>query len=200
MIGIEIHEETLNHCQQAVAAWRADTSTTHSRVQPLMHFIRGNGLNIRSDVGESIAGFDRIYAGAAINSSQKLQIQKLLSPGGVMVAPVDDELLKIIRTPSSSLTDVDSCFTTQTISGVTFAPLLAQPQMSTTIPAAQWNMANHHLYPDSFKQATKTLLLCRNPKALQPLEKKPKHNMNLSALLPKEVWLNVLSFTTRRCM
>lgn len=204
-IGIEIHEEALHHCRHAVAAWSEESSTTNTRSQPSMHFIHGNGLDIQSNVGESIVGFDRIYAGAAINKAQLRNIQKLLSPGGVLVAPVDDELIKVVRTRSSTLgntqdnDEYDLGYTTQTISGVTFAPLLSQPKLNTIIPAAQWSTSNHHLYPDSFQQATKAILLCRNSRVIQPINKKPEEYTNLSASLPKEVWIHILSFTTRKC-
>jgi protein-L-isoaspartate O-methyltransferase len=202
--GLEIHEEALHHCRHAVAAWSEESSTTNTRSQPSMHFIHGNGLDIQSNVGESIVGFDRIYAGAAINKAQLRNIQKLLSPGGVLVAPVDDELIKVVRTRSSTLgntqdnDEYDLGYTTQTISGVTFAPLLSQPKLNTIIPAAQWSTSNHHLYPDSFQQATKAILLCRNSRVIQPINKKPEEYTNLSASLPKEVWIHILSFTTRK--
>jgi len=225
---VDINKEALNHCQEAVAAWHTESSsTTHNnntnssnnnndnnRTLPLMYFIHGNGLNIQPDAGESVVGFDRIYAGAAISSSQQKKIQQLLSPGGVMVAPVGSELRKITRMPMTTATatatvqssntsidiDIDSDdFTTQIISGVHFASLVSLPRKNTIIPSAQWSTTNHHLYPASFQKATKTLLLCRNSNAIQPIvEERPRDKMNLSASLPKEVWLHILSFTTRK--
>ena len=233
--GVDINKEALVHCQEAVANWHMASSTSPTSTStslsstskststlPLMHFIHGNGLNIQPDAGESIHGFDRIYAGAAISFSQQKKIQQLLSPGGVMVAPVGDELRKIIRstttflspsaTSSSSSTkaDVDveidpDEFTTQTISGVHFASLLSMPPKKTILPCAQWSTANHHLYPNSFQKAITTLLLCRNSKALQeppkpdPVVVLEKDCINVSAFLPKEVWLHILSYTTRKC-
>ena len=94
----------------------------------------------------------------------------------------------------------DYNFATETILGVTFALLLKQPNISTNIPAAQWGVSNHHLYPDSFQQATKTILLCQDSNFSQPIERKPTDGQNFAASLPKEVWLYILSFTTRKCM
>ena len=179
----------------------------------MMHFIHGNGLHIQQDIGESIHGFDRIYAGAAISLAQLKTIRMLLRPGGVLVAPVEDELLKVVRTrtrgsslSSSSLRqessdEINHGFTTQIISGVTFAPLLSKPHMNTVIPATKWSVQNHHLYPESFQKATKTILLCRNSHVYQPTfqQQQPQQNINVSASLPKEVWMHILSFTTRMC-
>ena len=163
-----------------------------------MQFIHGNGLDIQVDVGESLVGFDRIYAGAALNYSQLVKIQNLLRPGGVMVAPVDDDLLKIVRRKNKSQKED---FIIDSISGVTFAPLVSQPQINTVIPSAQWSTSNHHLYPKSFQDATKTILLCRNSNIQQhEIVQKTKESKNMSACLPKEVWLHILSFTTRTCM
>ena len=150
MIGIEIHEDTLNHCKNAIGDWQeaqqAQSAMTNIRTtQPYMHFIHGNGLNIESDIGESLTGFERIYVGAAINKAQLKKIQQLLSPGGLMVAPVDDDLLKVVRTRSTiSPINNDYGFTTRKISGVTFAPLLTSPQLNTIIPSTQWSISNHH--------------------------------------------------------
>jgi len=201
--GIEIHKDALIHCENSVAAWKAQSNRTlNERSQTHMQFIHGNGLNILPNVGESPMGFDRIYAGAGIDTLQLKEIKKLLSPGGILVAPVEDDLVKVVRTQprSYSIDDENGYgFTSQIISGVTFAPLLAQPQINTIIPAAKWSVSNHHLYPESFRIAAKTILLCNKTNIIQPLEvPPPQQNVNLSASLPKEVWIHILSFTTRR--
>lgn len=216
IIGVDIHEDVVTHCRSSVEKWFEDLSTTnnHSQLRPMMQFFHGNGLNIQSDVGESMHGFDRIYAGAAISISQLKKVQMLLRPGGVLVAPVEDDLLKVVRiraglataTSTSTSQGLDNYgvetdennhgFTTQTISGVTFAPLLTRPQIETIIPSTKWSTANHRFYPDSFQKATKTILLCRNSNFIQPVTVQSK---NFSASLPKEVWMHILSFTTRMC-
>ncbi len=176
-----------------------------------MHFIHGNGLNIQANAGESLHGYDRIYAGAAISTKQLKKIRNLLSPGGIMIAPVEDDLLKVVRNTSSRPSflsnteneedyDDDDCnFSTEIISGVTFAPLLTRPQMDTIVPVAKWDVSNHHLYPESFQNAMRTILLCKNSNLIQPVEQKVEYHHNVAALLPKEVWFHILSFTTRRC-
>ena len=208
----------MNHCQQAVATWHAGSSKINAKTQkqqkqlPVMHFFHANGLDIKGDEGESLSGFDRIYAGAGITTEQHKKIRQLLSPGGVLVAPVGDELLKVVRIRSKSRStsgndndiiddeeENDCNFTTETILGVTFASLLKYPKIPTVIPATQWDISNHRFYPDSFQKATKALLLCRNSNVVQPIQRRPNDEKNVAATLPKEVWLHILSFTTRKC-
>jgi hypothetical protein len=101
-------------------------------------------LEISPKEGECLTGFDRIYIGAAIESSDLPKIKNLLSPGGVLVGPVDDEMVKMVRigpreqqdddcsdtivsddSSSNSITSTEDLeFTTQIISSVRFAPLI----------------------------------------------------------------------------
>jgi hypothetical protein len=165
-----------------------------------MHFIYGSGLCIQHDIGECLFGFDRIYAGAALNSEQLKTIRQLLCPGGILVAPVEDNLLKVVRTKTTSTlqtnlaTENDFEFDAQIVSGVIFAPM-QEKQLKTTIPAIQWNIFNHYYFPETFNKATKTILLCRNANFFQ----KPESYVNVAATIPKEVWLHILSFANRRC-
>eukprot|EP00956_Cyclotella_meneghiniana_P045566 scaffold374518_cov63-Cyclotella_meneghiniana.AAC.1 len=64
---------------------------------PIIQVVQGNGLNIQKEKGESVVGFDRIYIGAAVDKADFDNIVGLLSPGGILVGPVDDELVKVVR-------------------------------------------------------------------------------------------------------
>ena len=57
--------------------------------------VKGNGLNITKTRGEGVVGFDRIYIGAAVDRDDLESITKLLTPGGILVGPVDDDLVCI---------------------------------------------------------------------------------------------------------
>ena len=90
MEGIEIHRDVIVHCQNALKAWSAKKSQgpdtkTSKRSHP--QIIHGNGLFISSQNGEAMVGFDRIYIGAATERDDLAQMSKLLSPGGILVAP-----------------------------------------------------------------------------------------------------------------
>ena len=90
MEGIEIHRDVIAHCQNALKAWSAKKSQgpdtkTSKRSHP--QIIHGNGLFISSQNGEAMVGFDRIYIGAATERDDLARMSKLLSPGGILVAP-----------------------------------------------------------------------------------------------------------------
>lgn len=234
--GVDIHEDVLQHCKSSISQWKNPISSTqkHSVDDDMMHdgdntnsdpdkhkhrdfnmtFIHGNGLNIAPHKGESVVGFDRIYVGAALEEEELPKIRNLLGPGGVLVAPIEDDLVKITRigekptsvttTPNSQTLDVSgddddddaADFTTQIISCVRFAPLLATPQMDTIISSTVWDLSTHYLFPQSFQESSRTLLLCSNADQVQP-PPKLADRLNLAGSLPKEIWIHILSFTNR---
>jgi hypothetical protein len=91
----------------------------------------------------------------------------------------------------------DEHFSQQTLSGVRFAPLLSVPKMETVIPSTVWDPSIHNFYPDSFRASCKELLLCSNSDAVQPRHQVPQ--INLAAMLPKVLWMEIMSFTHRSC-
>lgn len=82
-INIDCHQEALEHGQQAVAAWKA------TREAPLaeMQFLLGNVLQIETNKGECLRGFDRIYVGATLEKSSLPALANLLKVGGILVGP-----------------------------------------------------------------------------------------------------------------
>ena len=130
---------------------------------------------------------------------------------------VEDELVKIVRigsrsnpkppTPSSMMETDDPNplpvpeFTPQIVSGVRFATLQARPSMDTVLPSKVWNPSVHYQYPDSFRQSCREILLCSHaPKEQRPIERTvPAININAAGLLPRVLWMEVLSFTHRDC-
>ena len=98
MAGIEIHRDVIDHCQNALKTWctkksrgvnstATSSSTANVSARSCPHIIHGNGLCISTNDGESLVGFDRIYIGAAIERGDLARMSKLLSPGGILVAP-----------------------------------------------------------------------------------------------------------------
>jgi len=224
--GVELLDDVIQHSKVSIAKWKTNTVEERNRVSTI-HFmdntaniqiIRGNGLSISKMRGESVVGFDRIYIGAAVDKEDLDAITKLLSPGGVLVGPVEDELVKVVRVGSISLelegdpamdTEDDTSsmggmvggeFTSHILSGVRFAPLSTSPVMNTVIPANVWNPLVQSGYPSEFKRAGMQLLLSANSKLIQPLPRVPSQGerVNVAAMLPKTIWLEILSFTHRK--
>lgn len=95
-IGVELHDDVIEHCKTSVARWKASTaevkdgnSTIHFMDDKIadIQIVKGNGLNILRTKGEGVVGFDRIYIGAAVDKEDLDNITKLLSPGGILVGP-----------------------------------------------------------------------------------------------------------------
>uniref|UniRef100_A0A7S1Z0L7 Protein-L-isoaspartate(D-aspartate) O-methyltransferase n=1 Tax=Trieres chinensis TaxID=1514140 RepID=A0A7S1Z0L7_TRICV len=237
--GVEIHEDVVQHCNESIENWRRSrkrqacgkrqsgsrTASDTVNSGPHLQIIHGNGLNVASSMGESVVGFDRIYVGAAIERTNLPSITKLLSPGGILVGPVDDELMKVVRigplaqtdgasslsnpddgstaeedTDNESSSNINNEFTQQVLSGVRFAPLLTHPVIPTVIPARGWAPDRHRYFPDTFQRATTELLMCSNSVLAQPppRPRRPTERINAASMLPRVIWIEILSFTHRK--
>ncbi|CAH8466389.1 unnamed protein product [Dicrocoelium dendriticum] len=110
-------------------------STNHNQADGDCH---SNGMNMDPppsvDTTRAISDqllswplYDRIYVGAAIRNRAHLQcILRLLNIGGVLIAPVQDEFVKITRTGENRITRVD-------LLSVSFAPLILPPTNSSAL-------------------------------------------------------------------
>lgn len=113
---------------------------------------------------------------------------------------MEDELVKVIRIQTPSPND-EKEFTLQVLSGVRFAPLVKKPNLKTVIPARVWSPTDHQAYPDSFRKACKQILLCSRKSTQEREEDKLEAGkpINAASLLPRALWMEVLSFTHRDC-
>lgn len=91
-------------------------------------------------------------------------------------------------------------FTSEILSCVRFTTLVTNPVMKTIIPENVWN-PNQHGYPSEFKLAGAQLLMCSNSELYQPPPRVPsqEERLNAAAMLPKSLWLEILSYTHRKC-
>lgn len=191
---VEIHEDVIRHSEEAIAAWKE--TNPDIKGTPNIDIIHGNALELSTDKGECALGFDRIYIGAAIFSFNLHMFKKMLKPGGILVGPVGDELVKIVRSQNEN-SKGNQQFITRVISGVRFAPLLSHPTIETVVPARIWNPSNHSMYPDTFRGACNELLLCSNASKTQPVNVFPQKKVNAASMLPRALWVEILSFTHR---
>lgn len=85
-------------------------------------------------------------------------------------------------------------FSTSVLSGVRFSPLLQSfPSEPLIIHSRIWEPELHHFYPDRFRDCCKQLLLCSNAPRMQGADLR----FNAASLLPKALWMEVLSYTHR---
>jgi len=192
---VEIHEDVLKHSREAIAAWKEATASSSGEVSNI-DFIHGNALELTTNKGECALGFDRIYIGASIEKLNLYMFKKMLKPGGVLVGPVDDELIQIVRSLSEHAQG-NQLFSTKVLSAVRFAPLLTAPSLPVVIPARVWEPSNHGLYPDTFRGACQQLLLCSNASTTQPVKICQRTKINAASMLPRALWVEILSYTHR---
>jgi hypothetical protein len=118
-----------------------------------------------------------------------------------MLFIVEDELVKVVRISRPT----DQCeaqeFTQRVLAGVRFAPLVSFPTIKTVILARIWSPSLHRYYPDSFRNSCKTLLLCSHANYdTQPVEPiPPKELVNVASMLPRALWMEIMSYTHRDC-
>ncbi|CAB9506930.1 Protein-L-isoaspartate O-methyltransferase domain-containing protein [Seminavis robusta] len=208
--GIEVFKDVVEHSKEATVRWKASIR----KPVPHIEWVHGNALNINPDKGEAVVGFDRIYIGASVDKEDLPKIANLLRPGGILVGPVEDELMKVTRIGTRTGTRKNSIgsemetddpnplppseFSLTVLSGVRFATLLANPNISTVLPSTVWNPSIHYQYPDSFRNSCREILLCSNaPRSQKPRPVPRDTSDNVAGLLPRVLWMEILSYTHR---
>lgn len=184
--AIELHTDVIEHAKKAIEEWKRERA--HDIVAPEIRFFQGNGLNIQPE-GESRFGYDRIYVGASIDTDQLPLIEKFLAPGGILVAPVEDSLIKVTRPRirrNSPQLSIGMQY--ELITNVYFATLTENPKLEVTIPSTVWNQAIHTTFPRDFQESIRALLLCNNS---------TNRNFNIAVSLPKEIWLCIFTFMSK---
>jgi hypothetical protein len=106
---------------------------------------------------------------------------KLLAVGGILVGPIGDSFVKVIRLDSNStdsgfgakkipvsnlkLTDPGSGtvleFVQEVLAAVRFAPLQLLPRTACKLPRPLWSPAVHSAYPLHFRRRYATALACQ---------------------------------------
>ena len=82
-VSIDVHRCVVDHCRASIKEWKQACGLE----LPLMEVIHGNALQIATDQGEAVTGFDRIYVGASVERRKLPNIVKMLRLGGLFVGP-----------------------------------------------------------------------------------------------------------------
>ncbi|XP_041484960.1 uncharacterized protein LOC121431452 isoform X1 [Lytechinus variegatus] len=111
--GIEIHQDVIDYANERLQLFlsRSPSVDQYEFCQPL--FIKGNCLLLSS----ACRCYDRVYCGAACPPEHENYMKNLLKIGGVLVMPLEDQLIQIRRTGQSS-------WHTKNLKAVSFAPLI----------------------------------------------------------------------------
>jgi protein-L-isoaspartate(D-aspartate) O-methyltransferase len=107
--GIEQHRELVEHAMSRCAQVPEFRNINHIR------FTHGDAFLLKTQGQKQ--HYDRIYVGAGVHVSATLAFRELLSIGGMMVAPREDELICITRVS-------EDVFVSRVITNVRFQPLV----------------------------------------------------------------------------
>ena len=86
-VAVEVHASTILHAQESMAQWQAANQDSSVAQLPPLEWIHGNALEIDTQHGEAVTGFERIYVGATVPRRKLQKIAQLLRPGGILVGP-----------------------------------------------------------------------------------------------------------------
>uniref|UniRef100_A0A1Y1JYW7 Protein-L-isoaspartate O-methyltransferase domain-containing protein n=1 Tax=Photinus pyralis TaxID=7054 RepID=A0A1Y1JYW7_PHOPY len=114
--GVEIHEDVIQYANKKLEDFKRCSGAIDQFDFCEPKFLQGNCLCLSSDVPQ----YDRVYCGAACPLAHENYMKNLLKIGGILVMPLDDQLVQIKRTSESNW-DVRSLLP------VSFATLI-QPQ------------------------------------------------------------------------
>lgn len=98
--GLEIHPEVIEYAYEKLQAFVKLNSAVDEYDFCVPQFALGNCLSLAS----TDRRYDRIYCGAACPEVYNNYIKQLVEVGGILVMPVNDELLQIRRNDENSWT------------------------------------------------------------------------------------------------
>lgn len=96
--GIEIHEDVLNYAVKRLDEFCLASPAVDEYEFCHPKFINGNCLFLGSDVRQ----YDRVYCGAACPENHENYMKNLIKVGGILVMPINDQLLQIYRTSDTN--------------------------------------------------------------------------------------------------
>jgi protein-L-isoaspartate O-methyltransferase len=112
--GVEVQPDVTRYAEQKLRSFRNEAPIAHL-LSTEVTFICGNALLID---GAGNRKYDRIYIGAQATGEDISVFQTLLNPGGILVGPFDDKLLRIRCSADGASYD------SAELLGVRFAPLI----------------------------------------------------------------------------
>lgn len=96
--GLEIHQEVIDYAHEKLQTFIRENPAIDEYDFCEPQFERGNCLSLAS----TDRRYDRIYCGAACPEAYNNYIKHLVEIGGILVMPVNDELLQIRRIDENS--------------------------------------------------------------------------------------------------
>eukprot|EP00614_Pseudopedinella_elastica_P009510 CAMPEP_0172604074 /NCGR_PEP_ID=MMETSP1068-20121228/24315_1 /TAXON_ID=35684 /ORGANISM="Pseudopedinella elastica, Strain CCMP716" /LENGTH=397 /DNA_ID=CAMNT_0013406017 /DNA_START=125 /DNA_END=1315 /DNA_ORIENTATION=+ len=185
--GIEVNREVLEFSLERIEAFKNEYGEIAD-----VHLCCGNIFEMAESLAEQRSlKYDRVYVGAACTRGLQDSLCLALKVGGILVAPVGDELVKVTRLDDKT---GPHAFDMQVISGVRFVDLVKPNPITASadppgtppekqvpfLPTPVWSPASAARFPSAFKRGARAVLLVAG-----------------RAPVPHQVWLEVLGFTDR---
>lgn len=117
--GVEIHEDVISFAQGKLHDFIMEYPAMDEYEFCRPQFVLGNCLTLSS----SNRRYQRIYCGAACPEQYETYMKHLLQVGGILVMPMNDQLLQVRR-------KTETLWTTNSVLSVSFASLLLPRQDS----------------------------------------------------------------------
>lgn len=124
--GIEYHSDVIEYAQERLQTFLKNNSAIDEYEFCVPQFQHGNCLSL----GNTSRHYDRVYCGAACPELYENYMKQLLEIGGILVMPMNDQLLQIRRVEENG-------WTINSVLSVSFASLLLPAQdiaEDTTLP------------------------------------------------------------------
>ena len=191
--GVDIHADVIEHAMASVARWKNSImkeEVTHNYYCKNLNisFSIGNALHVDSNKGEGRFGFDRIYVGTACEEENLPHFMSMLAPGGILVCPCEDELVKVTRRKD------DDVFLYEILGCVHFSLMMEEPRLKVSIRSRVWSPALNPAFPSKFQECLQTLLLCASSNYYQG---NGDSNRNLALMIPSDLWKIIFTYMNR---
>lgn len=192
--GIEINEELAEASREAISCWRQNSESQDGTVPSVVEIFSGDGflINTRRNVL-----YDRIYIAAGAPSDSINYFADLIHPAGVIIGPFGDQLLKVKRLDQPPLSSSgESIITTETLSHVSFAPLIGRhgtiqdADRALILETAVWSgmLGGRSSFGSASKAFRRAVL------AIYQMQKRP---FGIVGKLPTMLWNSVLEYCAR---
>ncbi|KAG0718710.1 Protein-L-isoaspartate O-methyltransferase domain-containing protein 1 [Chionoecetes opilio] len=91
--GVELHADVLKYSSDRLEGFKKNSPAIDAFTFCDPQFVQGNCLCLPPDVRV----YDRVYCGASCPESREQYMKSLIKPGGVLVMPINDQLVKMTR-------------------------------------------------------------------------------------------------------
>lgn len=181
--GVEFYQDVVEYAQQRVEEFKEFCSTFDDFEFCEPHFVNGNCLQLPTDM----MLYDRVYCGAACPPEHENYIKNLLRVGGILVMPLNDQLLQIKRVEEAK-------WESKNVMSVSFATLISpteeEASKTSELPAVDLPSLQN-LSRVNIRRIIRSLIYKEHPE-LKVVRKKPKKAKKSQPKTPNRRRINIV--------